>query len=183
MSKKTMKQEGLKDPDIKKLLEDNNLGIKLDIGCGANKQPGFVGIDIRAEKGVDIVHNLEETPWPLPDKSVSLAVASHVLEHINPHNFVFVNVMNEIWRILKPGGRFVFVVPYAGSAGFWQDPTHCNGITEATLSYFDPLDKSGLYHIYKPMPWKIVESYWQINGNLEVVLEKRLIDKSYGCKE
>ena len=29
-------------------------GIRLDIGCGANKQPNFVGIDLRPLPGVDI---------------------------------------------------------------------------------------------------------------------------------
>ena len=202
----------MKNIKIKALLKENNLGIKLDIGCGASKQPGFVGMDVRAMPNVDIVHNIESFPWPLPNESVSLATASHVLEHINPGSTdprlvalvnllekkkvlskkeiketigevevfgVFMTFMNEVWRILQKGGRFAFVVPYAGSPGFFQDPTHINPITEATLSYFDPLDRSGLWNIYKPYPWKIVGSSFDIGGNLEVILEKRLIDASY----
>lgn len=196
------------------LLAKNNLGIKLDVGCGANKQPGFVGIDYRALPGVDIVHNLEQFPWPLPDKCASLASASHVLEHINPHygdarvkplidlliqtkvitqNMVdafigetdnnprFMRMMDEIWRILKPGGRFAIAVPYPGSVGYWQDPTHLNGVSEATLAYFDPLDTSGLYKIYKPKPWKIVATALDVanNGFMEAILEKRELDPSY----
>lgn len=159
-------------------------GIKLDIGCGKNKQEGFVGIDYREWPGVDIVHDLEKTPWPLPDECVTTAMASHVLEHINPHNGVFIDVMNEIWRIVKPGGQFVFTVPYAGSPGYWQDPTHCNGITEATVYYFDP-DPEGryvggrLYAFYEPKPWKIEFMAADRNGNLEVLLRKRKDDKSY----
>ena len=170
-----------KDPTIERILKENNLGIKLDIGCGANKQPGFVGMDMRPEPNVDIVHDLETFPWPLPDECVSFATASHVLEHINPYKFVFVNLMNEIWRVLKPHAKFAFVVPYAGSPGYWQDPTHVNPITEVTLAYFDPLDQSGLYRIYRPKPWKIIPETLSMNihGFLEVVLEKRLEDPSY----
>ena len=62
--------------DIKQLLKDSS-GIRLDIGCGANKQPNFVGIDMLPLKGVDIVWDLETTPWPLPDECVLTAVASH----------------------------------------------------------------------------------------------------------
>lgn len=80
--------------DIKKILAENT-GIKLDIGCGENKQDGFVGIDMRASSGVDIVHDLEEFPWPLPDDCVVLAIASHVVEHINPHKGVFIQFMDE----------------------------------------------------------------------------------------
>ncbi len=166
---------------IASLLKRHNQGIKLDIGCGENKNPGFVGMDMREGPGVDIVHDLETFPWPLPKESVSLAVASHVLEHINPHKFVFVNFMNEVWRVLKTGGRFAIAVPYAGSPGFFQDPTHCNPINEITFHYFDPLSTTGLYNIYRPKPWKIVEGTltWNVAGNLEVVLEKRIVDKSY----
>ena len=167
---------------VEKILKENNLGIKLDIGCGANKQPGFVGMDIRPEAGVDIVQDLEKFPWPLPDNSVSFATCSHVMEHINPAQFGFIDFMNEIWRVMKPGAELATAYPYAGSPGFWQDPTHVNGITEVTWAYFDPLDTSGLYHIHKPKPWKIKFSSWNPSGNMEVLLEKRLIDKSYGCK-
>ncbi len=167
--------------EITALLKKYNQGIKLDIGGGENPQPGFVNIDIRPSDKVQIVHDLEVFPWPLPDECVSFAVSSHVLEHINPHKFVFVNFMNEVWRILKPGGRFAIAVPYAGSPGYWQDPTHVNPINETTFHYFDPLSTTGLYGIYRPKPWKVVDGSltWNVTGNLEVILEKRLIDKSY----
>jgi SAM-dependent methyltransferase len=169
--------------DIEKLLKDKS-GIRLDIGCGSNKMPGFIGIDILPLKGVDIVHDLEETPWPLPDECVLTATASHVLEHINPHKGVFINVMNEIWRVLKRDGQFAFVVPHASSHGYAQDPTHVNMINETTMHYFDP-DPEGntmgpsLWNFYRPKPWKIVRQYFNPQGNLEVLLEKRIEDPSF----
>lgn len=169
------------DKKIEKLLKEKS-GIRLDLGCGEQKQPGFVGIDMEAYEGVDIVHDLEEFPFPLPDECVILATASHLLEHINPHKGVFINFMNEVWRIMKPGGEFAFVVPYAGSPGYWQDPTHVNPINRNTLAYFDPIDpKVGgmLYHFYRPKPWKIKVVNWHQAGNLEAVLVKRREDKSY----
>lgn len=167
-------------PSIQRII-DNRQGILLDIGCGDHKQDGFVGMDIRKMPGVDIVHDLESFPWPLPDESVAMAASSHVLEHIDPARGVFLNLMNEVWRVMKPGGRFAINVPYAGSPGYWQDPTHCNGITEMTWTYFDPLSPTELYSVYRPKPWKIVPGSlsWGANGNLEVILEKRRIDPSY----
>lgn len=164
--------------DIAKLIKEKG-GIQLDIGCGGSKQPGFIGIDMLELDGVDIVHDLEETPWPLPDECVIRATASHVLEHINPHKGVFINVMNEIWRVLKPDAQFAFVVPYAESHGMYQDPTHVNFINETTMSYFDPLDPSGLYYFYKPKPWKIEFQAANRNGVLECLLRKRKDDPSY----
>lgn len=169
--------------DIKQLLKDKG-GIRLDIGGGNNPNPGFVNIDILPLPNVDIVWDLETTPWPLPDGCVTTAVASHVLEHINPHKGVFINVMDEVWRVLKPRGQFAIVVPHAQSPGFAQDPTHCNMINETTMHYFDP-DPEGkafgpaLYNFYHPKPWKIVKQYFSYTGNLEVLLEKRMDDKSY----
>lgn len=167
--------------NLTRLLKDNS-GIRLDVGCGDNKQPGFVGIDYRKLPSVDIVHDLERFPWPLPDESVLVAVSSHVVEHINPHGGTFIKFMDEVWRILKPGGEFAIATPYAGSLGYFQDPTHCNPCNENTWLYFDPLeDKAGgqLYGIYEPAPWQIKLNAYTKDGNMEVVLIKRKDDVSY----
>lgn len=69
---------------VESLLKEK-AGIRLDIGCGANKQEGgFVGMDYRALPGVDIVWNVLKFPWPLPDESVIMAISSHLVEHIPP---------------------------------------------------------------------------------------------------
>ena len=157
---------------IEELLKKYNQGIKLDIGCGANKQPGFVGLDIQKLPGVDIIWDFEQFPFPLPDECCSTIMASHVVEHINPAKFGFVNWMNEVWRIMKPRGTLLIAVPYAGSPGFWQDPTHINGVNEITFAYFDPTHPSKLYQFYKPKPWKMLDCIWSSVGNLEIILEK-----------
>lgn len=170
---------------IKELIKEKS-GIRLDIGCGENKQTGFVGMDIRKMPGVDIVQNLEKFPWSLPDECVTVAIASHVVEHINPAGGTFINFLNEVWRILKPDAEFMISAPYAGSPGYWQDPTHCNPCSEVTWEYFDPLapvTKGSLYQIYKPLPWKIKLNTWNSNGNIEVILIKRRIDKNYKVDE
>lgn len=200
-----------KKTDVERIIESKK-AVSLDIGCGASKAPGFIGMDVRPLPGVDIVHNLEKYPWPLPDNTFNVVHASHVLEHITPNNtdprlvglfelliakgviskadvkkYVgeyeifgnFIRFMDEVWRITKEGGQFHFVVPYAGSTGYWQDPTHVNPVTEITVMYFDPTHASGLWNIYKPKPWKFeINAADQHNGFLEVVLRK-LNDKDY----
>lgn len=166
--------------DIKKILRENAQGIKLDIGCGDNKQKGFVGMDVRKLPGVDIVHDVEKFPWPLPDGCVSFALASHLVEHINPHGGVFIDFMNEVWRVMKREGQLWIATPYAGSRGYWRDPTHCNPCNEETWMYFDPFEpryQGALWRIYKPKPWRIEKNTWHANGNMETVLVKRLTDE------
>ena len=170
---------------IEQLLKEHG-GIRLDIGCGEVKQLGFVGMDKREMPGVDIVHNWNDYPWPLPDESVLVAVASHVVEHVNPVDGGFIRWMDELWRIMKFDGEVGIVCPHGSSQGFLQDPTHCNPCNEATWAYFDPLEPvtgGQLYTIYRPKPWKIKALNWDPTANIEVVLIKRRIDKSYGCEQ
>jgi len=145
-------------------------GIRLDIGCGNDKQKGFVGLDKRPLPEVEIVHDLEIFPYPLPDECCLIIVGSHIIEHIKP--WLTIDLFDELWRIMQPGGELLLATPYAGSRPFWQDPTHCNGFSETTFQYFD--SKSPLYGIYKPKPWNIRAGFpvWQANGNLEIIMEK-----------
>jgi SAM-dependent methyltransferase len=145
-------------------------GFRLDVGCGENKMQGFLGIDKRPCKGVDIVHDIEKFPWPLKDESVLDIFCSHVMEHIKP--WLMLDLMNEMWRVMKPGGQLVISMPYGVSFGFVQDPTHCNACNEATWTYFDP--RYPLWAIYKPQPWVIQKGFpqWFAQGNMEVLLRK-----------
>lgn len=148
-------------------------GILLDIGCGGNKQgPNFVGMDKRKVEGVDIVHDLEVFPYPLEDNSCLTIIGSHIIEHLKP--WLTIDFFNECWRIMKPNGQLLLSTPYAGSEGYWQDPTHCNGFTQTTFKYFDPAHS--LYNIYKPKPWRIEKGFpaYNLNGNLEVLMTKIL---------
>jgi SAM-dependent methyltransferase len=145
-------------------------GILLDVGCGANKNEGFVGIDIRSLKGVDIVQDLEAFPWPLDDNSCKTIIGSHIIEHISPIRGTFLKFMAEIWRILEPGGQVAFAYPYGVGEGFQQDPTHCNPCNHATWQYFDP--GYFLWSIYETPPFKVIRNEWNVSGQGEVLLTK-----------
>ena len=154
-----------------KTLMVNGQGIMLDIGCGASKSPGWIGMDKRALPGVDLVHDLEVFPYPLPDECAHIILASHILEHIKP--WLQLEVMDELWRIMKPDGQLCIALPYAGSPGYYQDPTHCCPWNEATPEYYDP--DCMLYHVYQPKPWKIIQNDWVMTGNMEIRLMKRTV--------
>ena len=161
--------------DVDKLISENQ-GIFLDIGCGEYKQKGFIGMDIRDLPGVDIVWDVEEYPWPLPDECVKTAMASHLVEHINPHKGGFLQFMDEVWRVMKVGGEFAIATPHGSSQGYLQDPTHCNPCNEATWDYFCPERVTDygvvLWSIYRPKPWRIKALAGHPAGNIEVVLIK-----------
>lgn len=157
--------------EIARLAKKQDAVIKLDIGGGNNPQPGFIIMDVRPLPHVHIVHDWDVRPWPIPDDTMTITVASHVVEHVNPVNFGFIKWMDEVWRITKYGGQLMLSTPYAGSEGYWADPTHCNPCTKNTWRYFDPVSPD-LYEIYKPKPWKIKQCFWSPEGVMEVLLEK-----------
>lgn len=141
----------------------------LDVGCGDNKQAGCLGMDRRLLTGVDVVHDAEALPWPFPDATFDRIICSHILEHLKP--WLMVDLIDEAWRVIKPGGRLLIAMPYAGSFGFYQDPTHIKAWNEATATYFDP--EKPLYAVYRPKPWRLEINTWHHDGNLEVVMVKR----------
>ena len=91
--------------------------VLLDAGCGRtapllmNLAPHFgraIGVDIGSANppGIEYIQaDLAHTG--LPNASIDLVVSRSVLEHLRTPMDVF----GEISRILKPGGRFVFLTP------------------------------------------------------------------------
>jgi ubiquinone/menaquinone biosynthesis C-methylase UbiE len=142
--------------------------IHLDVGCGFNKNPGFIGMDKRKVDGVDIVHDAENLPWPIKDESCSVIAMSHLIEHIKP--WLQIDVINECWRVLEFGGVLAIATPYATSFGYSQDPTHCSPWNEATPTYFFPGEP--LYEVYRPKPWAKERIWWDVKFNIECVMRK-----------
>lgn len=104
----------------------------LDVGCGGRKLPGSHGMDILALPGVDTVHSFNQLPWPFEPNTFDLIFLNHALEHVDD----VVAVMNELHRVLKPGGRAVIQVPYFRCVDAYNDPTHTHFFTAHTLDYF-----------------------------------------------
>jgi hypothetical protein len=110
--------------------------LKLDFGCGPHKREGFQGVDAFAFVGVDFVVDLRQTPWPWADASVEAAHASHFVEHLTgPERCAFVN---ELHRILVPGGQCQIIVPHWASNRAYGDPTHAwPPVSEMWFYYLD----------------------------------------------
>ena len=54
----------------------------LDLGCGPKKTEGAFGVDKTAFEGVDLAHDLNRRPWPIPDDGFDRVIAGHIVEHI-----------------------------------------------------------------------------------------------------
>ena len=142
----------VKSPDA--LIKRNNLSarsnsIALDLGCGTYKRNPFhatrsFGADIRENLESDIYRlDLSLDVIPFDDNTFDFVTAYDFLEHVPRHSFVngkmrylFVDLMDEIYRILKPGGYFLHRSPAFPKHSAFTDPTHVNFITCDTMRYF-----------------------------------------------
>ena len=92
----------------------------LDIGCGKHKWPGSIGLDIAPLDGVDVVHDLNQFPYPFSDDTFDRIRVIHVIEHIQS----IPRTMEEIHRIARHGAEIDIETPHYTDASSWQDPSH-----------------------------------------------------------
>lgn len=92
----------------------------LDVGAGAGivEEMNFRGL-ARRVCGIDLDPRVRENPYldeghvadaehiPYPDASFDVVIADNVMEHINKP----VEVLREIARVLRPGGKLLFKTP------------------------------------------------------------------------
>lgn len=110
--------------------EDQN-GLRLNLGCCDRAFPGYVGVDIAAGPGVDVVADLRER-WPWPDNTVADVMAYDVIEHLPDK----IHTMNELWRVLRTGARAEIEVPTTDGPGAFQDPTHVSYWNRRSFLYY-----------------------------------------------
>ena len=108
--------------------------LKVDIGGGLYPRKGYLTVD---QEGGDITCDLNEG-IPLPDNSVGVINASHVLEHLRDP----IKSMREIHRVLAHGGWAMIEVPSTDGRGAWQDPTHVSFWNEHSFWYYTNKDKA-----------------------------------------
>jgi len=104
----------------------------LDLGCGRNKYPDATGVDFNGNTNADIIHNLNEFPYPFKENEFDKILAHHALEHLDD----IVKAMEEIHRIGKPDAVVVIDVPYFTSIDAFTDPTHKHFFTAKSFDYF-----------------------------------------------
>lgn len=105
--------------------------MKLNLGACDRAFPGFLSVDIVPP--ADVIADLT-LAWPWPDSSVDEVRAHDVVEHLPNKR----HTMNELWRVLKPGGRATIEVPHATKGdGGHCDPTHVSYWTSGDFEYYE----------------------------------------------
>jgi GT2 family glycosyltransferase len=118
--------------------------IRLNLGCGYDHRDGYVNIDNRADVKPDLICDVL-SGLPYDDNSVDEIRAYDFLEHIPIGETI--NVITEIWRVLKPGGLFESFTPSTDGRGAFQDPTHVSFWNRNSWLYYSDPAYRGLYGI------------------------------------
>jgi len=126
-------------------------GHLLDFGCGSKayrslfRVQQYTGLDVEQEghpheqEDVDVLYDGRTIPFP--DAHFDACFSSEVFEHV----FDLPLSIREIYRVLKPGGSGLFVVPFV-----WD---------EHEVPYdFGRYSSFGLHHLLKEAGFELVES-------------------------
>lgn len=136
----------------------------LNLACGKVILPDWVNVDRRPHPGMDVLLDLER-PWSFKDDTFDRVWASHVLEHV----LDLVHTMEELHRVLKPGGVLFARVPY-GFRGWLATPAHIRPFFLNSMATFCHQDAMSLdfdrqwrqrqafvsdYYPPFPFPWHV----------------------------
>ena len=110
--------------------------MKLNIGSGAKRYPGYLNVDMDPGSNPDYIVNLEKDTFPFEDNSIDEVLAHHVLEHMGEG---FFHCIQELYRICKHGATISVKVPHPRHDTFLIDPTHRRPIYPHPLDMFSKL--------------------------------------------
>lgn len=106
----------------------------IELGVGPKRRyDGSIGVDMLDGEAVDIVGDAMSVLRAFPAGSVRLITSSHFLEHVPDAGAM----LDEMSRLLAPGGEIEVIVPHFGHPYFRSDPTHQGlGYGLYTMSYY-----------------------------------------------
>lgn len=161
----------------------------LDLGCGSTPKNPFnadevYGVDIFDWGNPNIrISDVILDGIPFDDDFFDYVTGYDFIEHIPRLLYIdgqrrapFMELMSEAWRTLKPGGILKAHTPAVPYSQTFQDPTHVNFITEATVSYFliNGMIELGNAYGFKGQ-FELVSQHWDPQVPYHLVWELRKV--------
>src|SRR5262245_41523266 len=135
-------------------------GLRLNLGSGQRHRPGSYNVDVVELPEVDILAALNEPLSGLPNDCVEEVYSRHTLEHVTR----FLELVAELHRVTRAGGRIEVIVPHFSNPYGYSDPTHVRFFGAYSFYYFcDAADQ----------PRRAVPSFY---------LPQRFTVETVGCK-
>lgn len=157
----------------------------LDLGCGRNPRNPLnasevYGLDIMDFGNPNIrTGDIITGGIPFDDNFFDYVTGYDFVEHVPRLLYIdgerrapFIELMSEVYRVLKPGGVFKAHTPAVPYSQAFQDPTHVNFITEATVGYFIEGDLLSFGHDYGFVgKFQLQAQYWDPQVHYHLVWE------------
>jgi len=145
-------------------------GLGLDLGCGDGELASLIlshtgmrwtgleidehDVELARRRGVyaEVKHALA-SHIPEPDASFDLVFSNSALEHMEPLE----QVLAEVARVLRPGGRFIFTVPTPAFDDLllWRRVLHAVGFERLAERYRTAMDRRLLHrNLLTPDQWR-----------------------------
>jgi SAM-dependent methyltransferase len=106
--------------------------MKINLGCGDKRVPGFLGVDRYAAGAVEILCDVERS-LPFRDASIDEIHLDNLIEHV----LDITALMRELVRVAKSGARITIVTPHFSSLASWMDPTHLHHLSYFSMNHYE----------------------------------------------
>ncbi|MBM3247244.1 class I SAM-dependent methyltransferase [Candidatus Pacearchaeota archaeon] len=140
---------------------------ELDIGCGKEKHPGAVGLDMNPGINPDVVFEIALGKLlPFPDNYFDRIWMQDILEHVDNVSWL----LSEAHRVAKPNALILVRYPHFSSTNNFNDVTHVRRLGIRALEHFDPTREYGKKYSY----------YTFFNRNFPLVIQNVNLDFTSG---
>jgi SAM-dependent methyltransferase len=105
----------------------------LNLGSGKDRSiTDAVTVDINPSTSPDVIHDLNNVPWPLDDDTFDIIYCKDIIEHLGD----IVKTMEELHRVARAGARIHITTPHFSCANSYTDPTHRYHLGFFSFDYF-----------------------------------------------
>jgi predicted SAM-dependent methyltransferase len=144
---------------------------KLNLGCGSDLKEGYVNLDI-VDYGGNMIHDINQFPYPFQDNYFDEIYASHVLEHLDS----FHKTVTELFRISRHGAIIEIFAPFFLNTKYFGEPDHKIPFSIRSFDNYEYIKNRKLKFYEK---WKLNHrTNYQGKASFEII-EKRFITSNF----
>jgi hypothetical protein len=115
-----------------KAIDPESMPSILNLGCGDKRMSGALNVDVNPRVRPEVIHDLNEFPWPLPDSQFETVVMADSIEHLKD----VVLTMEELHRVCKDGALVKITTPHLSCSNSFTDPTHIHHLGFFSFHFF-----------------------------------------------
>ena len=118
---------------------------ELDLGCGRNKHPGAVSLDMNPGVNPDIIFEFKNRDLlPFENDSFDKIWMIDFIEHVGDIEWL----LSEVHRVGKPNAEVQIKYPHYSGRNSYSDLTHVHHLGINIFDHYDPSTRNGKRYSY-----------------------------------